>query len=457
MGSIPLLAGEITIEERPLVIEAAFEATVMPEGDILRLEIDAKTWEDFRLVELTKHGAKVSKDGLLARFDATSLDRKLEDIRRAVAAGNLAVARAEQELQVLVETAPHRLEAARRAAMIAKEEHAYFIGTRRKADEDTATQKLERSKQQLSNQQEELRQLAKMYQEGDLTKQPEETEEIILTRQKDAVAAAEFALRMEKLSHKRTLEVALPREALTLADGERDTAIALRSAEAEIPRAIDLKKLEVAVGQTSCARDKQTLAELEHDRPLCEFKAPAEGWFYHGPIENDRWITGEILKNLVKNGRIPIRRPFATFILATAKLSFTAFPNEANSRLLEVGLNGTASFAGREDLEFPVKLTQLATIPEPDGTHRAKLTATWPKGLSPAVGSSAQIRLITYQKPSAIVIPTKALAHDSRGWTVELMLADGKTEHRPVQRGRVSNDSTEILAGLEIGQVIIAP
>lgn len=449
-----LHAGEVTIEERPFMIEAAFNASVMPADEVVLLELDSRIWEDFRIAELAGHGERVPKGGLLAAFAPLGIDRRIEDTRRAVTTGSLAVARAEQELEVLVETASHRLDAARRAAGIATEEHAYFTGVRRKAEEEAAAHKLERGKQQLSNQQEELRQLTRMYQADDLT---EETEEIILTRQKDDVAAAEFALRMLTLDHKRTLEITLPREAVTLANHQRDTAIALRAAEEEIPRAIELKKLELESLKTTHHRDQETLADLEHDRPLFEFKAPADGWFYHGSIENGRWTTGETLKTLVKNGRPPIRRPFATFIPATAALAFSAYIDEATSRMLEPGLTGTATFAGREDIECPVKLTHVATVPEPDGTYRATLSADWPKGLTPTVGTSAQIRLTAYQHPAAMVIPSKALAHDARGWTVEVKLADGKTERRPVKRGRVFKEETEIRAGVEIGQVIIAP
>lgn len=449
-----LHAGDVTIEQHPFVIEAAFNANAMPGGDVVLLEIDAKTWEDFRITELANHGSLVGRDSLLAAFDSVGIERKIEDTRHAVASATLAVARAEQELKTLSETAPHRLAAARLAAEIAAEENTWFTQTRRKAEEEAAVQQLERSKQILANQQEELRQLAQMYQADDLT---EDTEEIILTRQKHDVAAAEFALRMQTLEHQRTLEVALPRQAVTLANNQRDSAIALRDAEQEIPRSIELKKLELESLKAGLQREQQTLAELEHDRPLFEIKAPAAGWFYHGAIQNGRWTTGEALKSLVKNGRPPIHRPFATFIPASTGLGLVAFIPEATARTLAAGLDGTATFAGREDLEIPVQLTALATIPETDGTYRADLAATWPDGLTPAVGSTVGIRLISYQNPSAMVIPSAALTHDARGWTVEIMLADGTTERRPVKRGRVSNEETEILSGLEIGQVIIAP
>jgi HlyD family secretion protein len=462
LSALPLLpimlaaahAGEITVEQRPFTIEKSFAATALPDSGCVLLQLTAKSWPDFQIDALTDHGSRVSKGDVLVSFDAEGIDKKLTDTRRAIESTVLNHAQAELDLKNLQETAPHKLDAIRRAAEIAKEENDYFTKTRRKASEETAGQALERKKQMLANQKEELRQLAKMYAADDLT---EDTEEIILTRQKDAVAAAEFALRMETLDHKRALEVSLPREAVELANEERDSAIRRLKAEEEIPRSIELKKLEVASLKLSQQRAKEALEDLEHDRALFAFKAPSDGWFYHGPIENGRWTPAEALKTLFKQGNLTAGRPFATFVPTTAKLALVAFLDEAAARSIKTGLAGSATFAGREDVEIPVKVEKIAAAPNPDGTYRADLSATWPKEPAPATGSELQVRLIAYQQPAAISIPAKALSYDAKGWTVEVKLADGKTERRTVKRGRVSKDDAEILSGLEVGQVIIAP
>ncbi len=447
-------AGEVTIELRPFSIEKSCAATALPSGDCVLLKLDPKAWTDFKILQLADHGSKIGKGDVLIRFDSEDIDKKLEDSRRALESGTLALTQAEQDSKTLAETAPNKLEALRRAAGIAKEENAYFTQVRRKATEETAAQSLKHSEQILSNQREELRQLSKMYAADDIT---EDTEEIILVRQQDAVAAAEFALRMETLDQKRTVEVTLPREAKTLADNERDTALALKKAETDIPRSIDLNKLALETLKTANLRAKQDLADLQADRALFEFKAPADGLFYHGPIENGRWTPAEVAKHLVPNGRLPVQTAFATFVPGTAKLTLVSFLDDATARALKPDLTGIASLAGREDLEILVKLLKLAAVPGPDGTYRADFSATWPKEIIPATGASVQIRLISYQQPAAIVIPTKALDFEPNGWTVEVRLADGKTERRTVKRGRISKEETEILSGLEVGQVIVVP
>ncbi|MCX6868701.1 MAG: hypothetical protein NTV46_21360 [Verrucomicrobia bacterium] len=445
-------AGEITIELRPFTLEKSFAATALPDKGCVLLQIEPKSWADFQIIELAAHGSRVAKGDTLVSFDPETIDKKLVDLRQSLDANTLNLAQAELDLKHLQETAPHKLEALRHAAEIAKEENSYVTNTRRKATEETAAHDLERKKQLLSNQQEELRQLTKMYAADDLT---EDTEEIILTRQKDAVVTAEFLLRMETLEYKRTLEVTLPREVVTLANNERDTAIRLLKAAEDIPRSIKLQKLELETLKITCQRDKDTLAKLEADRSQFKFTAPADGWFYHGPIENGRWTPAEAVKALVIHGRPVVNRPFATFVPVATKLVLLGFLDEASARSLKPEIAGTAILAGREDLDIPVKIAKIAATPAPDGTYRADLSVTWPKDFTPVPGTSVQIRMISYHQEAAIAIPTKALAYDPKGWNVEVKLADGKTAHRPVKRGRVSKEDTEILSGLEVGQVIL--
>ena len=99
-----------------------------------------------------------------------------------------------------------------------------------------------------------------------------------------------------------------------------------------------------------------------------------------------------------------------------------------------------AWITGREDAEFPVKLTLANPAPGPDGQFAAEFSAQWPEKMKVAPASSVNISLITYQSPDAIVLPANALEFGASEWTVAVKLADGKTERRPVKRGRVFND-----------------
>ncbi len=444
---------ELALEKRPFVIRHSAQASAIPENFTL-LQLEGNVWSEFQIKQIAEHGSRVSKGATLVAFDPMDIDHKLADIAVSVENKTLAIAQAELDLKHLEETTPHALKARQRAAEVAKEENDYFTQVRRKAEEENADQLLKREQMFLENQREELRQLQKMYEADDLT---EETEEIILKRQQDRVQEAEFDLRMQQLKHVRSREVTLPREALDLADAQRDSAIMLAKFENDAPRAIAMKKLELQQLKTALVREIETLEHLRKDRQQFEITAPDDGWFYHGAIANGSWSLGDAAKTLVVHGRPAVRSPFATFIPADAKLQLVASLGASAASQLAPGTSGFAWLAGREDAEFPVKLTTLSPAPDAQGNYKAEFSAEWPDKLAVAPAANVNLQVISYEAPEAIVLPAKALQLGTSGWSVEVKLADGKTERRPVKRGRLDDGQCEVLSGLEPGQVVIVP
>jgi HlyD family secretion protein len=446
-------AGELTMEMKPFSVTHSFTATALPDAS-QPISLDAEAWTDFSILSIKDHGSSVKKGEALVVFDAEEIDRKITDTRQAIATATLGLAQAELDLATLGETVPKQLARLKRNADQAAEELAYFTATRRKASEEAAAQSLKRNEQLLSSKKEELKQLLKMYEADDIT---EDTEEIILQQQKDSVAYAEFALRMEILDHKRTLAVSLPRETVALTEKRDDTALLLEKGEKDLPRSLELKKLELGGLKTSLSRNRQALADLENDRSLFGIKAPADGTFYHGAIETGKWTTGELIKELRVDGSAPVKKAFATFIPSAAKMEIHAFLDQATAAVVAPGATGAATLPGHGEIVIPVTLSEIGSTPNPDQTYSATFTAAWPEKTSPAAGQALEINLVSYATEKALAIPSKALEYGPKGWTVEVKLADGKTEKRAVTKGRSSGEETEIAGGLEAGQVVIVP
>jgi hypothetical protein len=448
------LAGELTVESKPFVIERTLATGALP-GTCTPLRLEAKTLAAFEIKTIAAHGSRVKSGEVLVSFDTDSIDRKLDDSKRAIDSATLSLGQAEVELKGLKDSLTLKLDATKRAARNAAEDLAYFNSTSRKIKEQRVEETLKRYRQALEGEQEELRQLEKMYKADDLT---EETEEIILKRQKDAVASAEFAFHAEQLDHKRSLETEIPRESEELITAAKSAAMALAKAETELPRQISLKEIEVASARIALERQKDDFSKLGADRKLVDpIKAAADGWFYHGAIEDGRWSTGEAVKALIPSGQVAAKKTFATFIPAASPLILTAFADEATAASLPQGCSGFALAPGREDLVIPAKVEKISPTPGTDGRYRIDLAATWPANAAPVPGSNAQVRLISYESPNALAVPAAALHATKDGWTLTVKLADGKTGPRAVKRGRVSGDLVEILSGLEAGQVIITP
>lgn len=446
-------AGELTLETKPFSVIHSLSATALPE-ETVPLRLDPEVWTSFEIVSIADHGSPVKTGEPLVVFDTESIDRKIKDTRQELSTGTLQLAQAELDLATLEKTVPEQLERLKRSAGVAAEELEYFLKTGRKASEETADQSLKRQKQMLASYQEELKQLLQMYEADDIT---EETEEIILKKQRDSVEYAEFALRMEMLDHKRKLEVALPKEEISLTEKRDDTALQLEKGAKELPRSVELKKLEVAALKTTLGRLKETLADLEADRKLFEIKAPGDGLFYYGSIEDGKWVTGDLIKGLAPRGEAPLGKNFATFIPSAANLVVKAFPAQKDASSLSPETKGMATLQGREDVLVPVTLTSISDTPNPDGTYSATLTAEWPEAVKPVPGQALEVRMVTYTAEKALSVPVEALEFGAGGWTIEVKLADGKTERRVVGRGKTDGERAEITSGLEAGQVIIVP
>ena len=433
---------------------ASFEAKAMPKDPVPTIELDAKAWPTFTIRTLTEHGAAVHKGDPLITFETKAIDQQIEDLQRSLVAQKLAIAEAKDTLAQLKETAPHQLDAAHRAAEIAKERHAYFKATDRQAQKDAADQRLKRSQQRLDNEAEELAQLKQMYKADEVT---DGTEEIVLIRQQNAVHAAEFDLRLTKLDVQREIDVRLPRMATEFANAERDSVVALKYAESQVPRQAEQAQQKLVSLETQLERSQKSLAELEHDRGLCEIKAASDGVFYHGPIENGQWTTGELIRSLQPGSPVPLHKPLASLVPKATVLELVAHADAATARQLNDKATGIATLKGNESTEVPVGIASILLLPNTDGRYQIRLSPTWPKGLGVTTGSPADVQLLCYQNAKAIVVPAKALRYGVNGWTVEVKLADGKTERRSVKRGQRSGDQIEILSGLELGQVIMIP
>ena len=446
-------AGELTLEAKPFAVTHTFSATVLPET-VVPIRLDAEAWTSFKIVDIADHGSSVKKGEPLLSFETEDIDRKIVDARQAIATGALELEQAKLDLATLARTAPEQMARLKRAAEIAAEEFAYFKQTRRKSSQESADQSLKRQEQILASYREELKQLLQMYEADDIT---EDTEEIILQKQHDSVEYAEFALRMEKLDHKRKLSIALPREETSLVEKRDDTALQLEKGSKDLPRSLELKKLEVATMATSMKRQQESIADLEGDRKLIEIKAPDNGFFYHGIIENGKWTTGDLVKLLKPGGAAPIGKSFATFFPTTTNLVTQSFLAQSDALALAVGSKGVATLAGRGGVLIPVAISSLSGSPNPDGTYSATLTAEWPESIKPVAGQALEVHMVSYSAEKAITVSSKAIDFGASGWTVEVKLADGKTERRAVTLGRSSAEVVEITAGLEAGQVVIVP
>jgi multidrug efflux pump subunit AcrA (membrane-fusion protein) len=446
-------AGEHTVNSAPFAASVTIDASFLPENAVT-LSLEPKRWTEFKILDIKEHGAVVKAGESVGTLDVEGIDRKIADDLTDAALRNMALAGAERELQDLEKSTAWKLAMAEKTYERLKNDYAYYKETERPLQEEQSRRSLERTKRMLSYQEEELKQLLKMYAEDDLT---EETEEIILKRQQASVDSARFAVKQAEIAHARAMEEAMPRKDADWEQSFLDGQLAYHTAKLTIPRALEQKRLEVKKMRLAAERATEAEAEVVADRQLMDLKSPVAGRVYHGEIAKGRWSIGQTAKFMKEGGLIPARTVFASIVPEGAPLKLHAFVEEAVVLQLQTGQKGHVTPTAAPKTRLPVTVEAVAPYPEADGKYHVALSLpTQPKDLPLVTGMKGKVKLVTYQKNEALTIPVAALEEGPDGtFLVKIKLADGESEKRPVTVGREAEGQIEVLSGLEAGQVVI--
>ncbi len=146
---------------------------------------------------------------------------------------------------------------------------------------------LEQSKQSLQYEQDELEQLEKMYEADDLT---EETEEIVLKRQRSAVKLAETYMKVAEFSYDYQLRLSMPRQDADIKEGVDRQKLSYERTKASLQ--LDLNKGALRTG-TRAGRPHQGARKARQitGRPGADDHQGAGRWhgllrpLHAGPVE----------------------------------------------------------------------------------------------------------------------------------------------------------------------------
>jgi multidrug efflux pump subunit AcrA (membrane-fusion protein) len=430
-----------------LVASKTEEVTFRPEA-----------WTDYEIVEVVEHGQKVRKGETLFKFDSEKLNEAIADLELEQRISELAILKADDDMPRMEKTLKLDSAAAERANKQAKEDFDRYQKVDRPMMEKTANFMVKFYDFMLAYEKDELEQLQKMYEADDLT---EETEEIVLKRQRTAVEFAEFSLEDAKLSRDQTLKVYLPRYDIRIKDSlERSEMAEARAAQA---LSLDLSRLRYEQEQRKKGRAKslERHSKLIKDRELMEIKSPAEGIVFYGQAVNGRWTdtAGLITKYKPKNNVSP--NSVLMTIVETRPMYVLSSIDEGKRPDVAEGQKVKISLPAEDAQRVTGELKSISSIPVGGSKFEVKFDLTQseiPDWIAP--GMSCKVQLITYDKKDAIVVP-KTAVHDDEDdadkkyvWLVDPDDEAAKPERRDVKLGKRKGTDVEIIKGLEKGDVI---
>lgn len=445
-------AGEFTVEKKPFKATVSIDGTFLPDK-VHTLKIEPKAWADFTISSLVPQAGEVKKGAPVVSLDTKAIDRQLADGVDATKIRKMALAAAERDLINLEKTTPWKLKTAEQSYQRAKADHAYYVEVSRPQLEESAKRSLQSVERYLESATEELNQLLKMYKEDDLT---EETEEIILKRQRYSVEAAEYRLKIMQKSTKRSLEVTIPRGALDKEQAIKDAEVAWLTQKETLPRALEQKRLEVKKARLDDKRADEKTAELKADRAQMDLTSPAAGRVYHGEIANGRWNPAIAAKFMKVGGKIAPKIVFASVVPADAGLELCASVDETVMNRLRAGQKGYVAPVAAPRSRLSVTVARVATYPGVDGKYQVVLTTSGEAaGINLVPGMKGKAKIITNDAGDNLTIPTNALKEGPDGsYSVTVK---GKDQPVAVQVGLESGGKIVVLSGLNAGDVVITP
>ncbi len=439
---------QVTLERLEIQVKTkgVFEAERMHE---VAFRPDA--WAELHVLKAVEPGARVKKGDVVLTLDATKIDEAIRDLEAGRPLAELALRLAREQVAASEKTNPLDLAAAERTNKHADEDLKRYVDIGRPLAVKSARFSVNRSQNYLEYTQEELRQLEKMYKADDLT---EETEEIILKRQRNAVKRAVFNLEMAKTNADKTLNVELPRRDVTTKDNAQRQTLALAKAKATMPLALNKARLELEKQIRADRKGQEKLAKLKKDRAAMTVRSPADGIVYYGACVRGQWP--KLNRSLARGTKLASHEVVMTIVEPQPVFVRATVPEKELHRL-RPNLEGVATPTGYPSANLGARLRTLSPIPVTAGNFGLTIGVNVGKHAAQTVpGTTCDVKLISYRKKDAVTVPASAVFADEpdRKTYVYLRKKDGGREKRFVSVGQKTDKKAEILKGLEEGDVI---
>lgn len=447
-------AATVKVETEKIVLETTLKGTV--EADqASELFFEAKSWAGpFIVKSALAHGSRVKKGDVVLELDTVKIDQAISDLKLERQVADISLKLAKDELPILEQFLPMNLAAAERDKRNAEEDMKRYAEVERAHKKKTADFQLKSQLQWLEYEREELKQLQKMYRDKDLT---EETEEMILKRQRNQIEQLEFNLESLKLQQEREASLDLPRRDQTMEVGLQKQILAWQKAQSSLPLELNQKRLALQKQEIERTKTEERFQDLENDRAAMVVRAPQDGIVYHGQADRAQWNSATVSSRLKRNGMIQPKEVFMTVVTAKPVV-LRVDVEERDFAAMKEGLAGQAVPVAFPAMKIPCRMKSVSIAPRSAGTFDGRIALDVPDNVETIVpGMIANAKFVTYRKDTALVVPTSAIFHDEGSDVSYVYVAgNGKPVKTEVELGKVTGSKTEILSGLKAGTEILA-
>jgi RND family efflux transporter MFP subunit len=277
----------------------------------------------------------------------------------------------------------------------------------------------------------------------DLAPSPED-----LTAAQSAVDSAEESLQTAEAQLQEIEDGPDPGDIQAADDAERSAEANLNAAigkrddllQGADPDDVDLQVQQVHLAEIAVSEAQRALDEAT-------LKAP-----YDGTVASIDIQVGDLASS-----QLP-----AITLLTPGALKAKLTVGETDLPSLRLGMVGLMLFDALQEKPFPVVITAMGLEPEVEqgivtyAVEAALLGVGEDLASRPVPGMNGSAVLVTEEHKDVLTVPNSAIRRRGDEIVVEVMV-DGKTEIRPVQTGLSDNDNSEVVSGLEEGDLVVVP
>lgn len=432
-----------------LTTKGVFEAE---ETEEISVKLDA--WTSGMIVQsAVAHGTPVKKGDVLVKLDMEKFNKAMKDQDIDREMSDLAFKQAEVEYKTSQKLLPMDEAAAKQAFEYAQEDYKRFVDSDLALLKQNAEFTARASKNFLDYAMEELKQLEKMYKADDIK---EDTEEIILRRQRDTV---ENAKNNQKNTEKRAmdqLKYDIPRRELSMKDSNERSKINYEKSQIINPAQVRQKQLAFEKTKLERAKAVEKFDQMKSDREkMLNIVAPCDGIVYYGKATKGQWNSSSVESKLQPKGSLSSEEVFMT-IIKSNKLMVRGTIEEKDRPVVNVGSTVKVTPTMLPDQRLSGTLSSLSAAPIGGSFEfRCQLSET-AEGVQP--GMTCSVKIKGYVRENALTLPGGAVSFDEGEDSFVVFTpaeANGKPAKVKVKIGKRSGDKVEILSGVSEGQAVL--
>jgi HlyD family secretion protein len=440
------------VEKAPFKVEITLKG-VFESGALTEVLIKPEVWmSGLTVLKAAEAGSAVKQGDILLTLDREKIDRAIRDTEADQQLADLAIKMAELDLPIAERSAPLELAAAERAKARADEDLKKYLSVDKPLTIESIEFGVRNAAHNLEYVEEELKQLQKMYRK-DLT---EETEEIILKRQRNQVEGAKFMLKQMENRRDQSLKVELPRREQDMKEAVTRANLSWEKVRTTMPLSVSQKRLALEKAKYERARSAEKLANLKKDRELFTVKASADGIVYYGKCVQGQWPSAAGLANrLQKGGNVQADEVFMT-IVRPSPMTVRTSVDEKDRGQAPAGALCKVTPTALPDLKLAGKIERVSRVPV-GGSFEAIVTfgAAPPDTIVP--GMACTVKVVSYFNLEAVTIPAVAVFDDEANEDQHYVYMPGSKapEKHTVTVGKRSGGRAEITSGLQAGDEIL--